>query len=126
MKKFILIFFIITYSSTASAHWIEALIKAGSEAAAEAGAVKAASKTEKAVQVVNEANVVRKPLAHTPTTQVLWATSQIIRECEKAKKNADKGLCSLQKDKISTCLEARLNSGFVIEGAVKQCTAEMN
>ena len=126
MKKFILIFFIISYSSTASAHWIEALIKAGTEAAAEASAVRAAAKTEKVAQTVNEANIVRKTETHTPTIQVLFATNQMIKECEKAKKNSQNGLCSIQKDKFNTCVEAGLYAGYETEAAIKQCKARLN
>ena len=101
-------------------------IKVIGEALEEAKAVQAASKSEKAAQVVKEANAAEKPHSHISTTQVLFATNQIVRECERAKRNSDKNWCSLQKNKINTCLEARLKSGFVIEGAVKQCSAEIN
>jgi len=123
---FLLSFFSINFANAVSVKEAQSVLKVISEAVDEANAVKSASKTEKAVQVVNEANVVRKTGAHTPTTQVLWATSQIIRDCEKAKKSSDKGLCGLQKNKINTCLEARLNAGYVIEEAVKQCKVEAN
>jgi hypothetical protein len=123
---FLLSFFSINLANAVSVKEVGSVWKVISEAAEEANAVKSASKAERTVQVVNEANVVKKTGAHTPTTQVLWATGQIIRECEKSKKNADKGLCSLQKNKINTCLEARLNAGYVIEEAIKQCKVETN
>ena len=119
----LLSFFSINFANAVSIKGAGGVLKVISEAFEEASAVKTAVKTEQAVQVVNEANVVKKEGFYTPKIQVLFGTTRIIKECEKAKKNPDNGLCS---QKFNTCVEAGLYAGYETEEAIKQCKAGLN